>query len=79
MSEKLTRIRLPGQKVFSGLMEWEEKTTEHMIAIARRYAASLRAEADAVEAAIDADFQIDVVRGSIVQHHVKELQKSTKI
>ena len=79
MSEKLTRIRLPGQKDFTGLMEWEEKTAAHMIAVARRYAANLRKEADAVEAAIDADFQIDVVRGSIVQHHVKELQKSTKI
>jgi hypothetical protein len=76
MSEKLTLIRLPGQKAFSGFMQRDEKSAAEMIAAARRYAASLRAEAEAIEAAADADFQIDVVRGWIVQHHVREVQKA---
>jgi hypothetical protein len=77
MSEKLTRLRLPGQKIFPGIMDWGEKTAEQMICIARRHAARLRAEAEAIESAADSAFQIDVVRGSAVQHHVREVQSAT--
>jgi len=77
VSEKLTRIRLPSREHFHGMMEWDENTVEHMIGVVRRHSARLRAEADALDAAADADFQIDVVRGPYVQHHVKELQRST--
>lgn len=76
MSEKLTRIRLPGQKVIPGLLEWGEQPISKMIETARRHAAHLRAQAEAIEKASDEEFQVDVVRGSVVQHHVKELQKS---
>jgi hypothetical protein len=76
MSEKLTRIRLPGQKAFSGYMEWDEKSAAEMVAAVRSRAAHLRAEVEAIEAAADADFQIDVVRGPYVQRHVREVQKA---
>ena len=76
MSEKLTRIRLLSGSKFKGLQNWGEKTADEMIQEARRYAAHLRAEAEAIEQAADADFQIDVVRGPYVQHHVREVQKA---
>lgn len=78
MSEKLTRIRLPGNSAFKGLQDWGERSAAEMIALARNYAAHLRAQAEAVEAAADADFQVDIVRGVYVQHHVRELQASLK-
>jgi len=77
MSEKMTRIRLPGQKRFSGLLEWGEKSADDMVKSARRYAAHLRDQAEEIERAFDKEFQIDVVRGSHVQHHVREVQKSS--
>lgn len=76
MSEKMTRIRLPNQTDFSGLLDWGEKTPEEMTDFARKYASRLREQAEAIERADDADFQIDVVRGPYVQRHIKELQKS---
>lgn len=76
MSEKLTRIRLPGSNDFRGLQNWGEKTAAEMVDYARKYAARLRAEAEAIENASDAAFQIDVVRGPYVQHLVREVQKS---
>lgn len=74
MSEKLTRIRVPGLKGL-GLLEWGEKTAAEMISTARRHAAHLRSQAEAIEATADGGFQIDLVRGSHVQHHIKEIQK----
>lgn len=78
MSEKLTRITLPGQTEFKGLMDWGKHTLSEMVAMARDHAAILRAEADAIDFAADADFQVDVVRGAIVQHHVETLQEAKK-
>ncbi len=74
MSDKLTRINLPGLPNGEGFMEWGEQTPEHMIDIMRRRAMHMRVVANAIDAAADADFKIDVVRGSIVQHQVKSLQ-----
>ena len=79
MSEKMTRLRLPGSTDFVGLMEWGECTSEQMISMARDYAKSLRCEAEVIEEAADEDFQIDLVRGVHVQHHVKNLQQSSRI
>lgn len=76
MSEKLTRIRLPGSEAFRGLQNWGEKSAAEMVNYARSYAARLRAEAEAIEGASDADFQIDIVRGPYVQRHVREVQKA---
>lgn len=78
MSDILTRIFAPGCKQFSGLQDWGRKTPDEMISQIRSYAKSLQAEAEAILAIEDHEFQVDVVRGSIVQHHVKELQRSTR-
>lgn len=72
MSEKLTRIDLPGTQ---GLMDWGEKTAAEMIAQYRAYAARRYSEAKLVLDAPDSAFQIDVVRGPLVQHHVRCVQK----
>lgn len=77
MSEKRTIVRLPGQKVWSGLGDWGEQTAPAMIAQVRAYASHLRAQADLIDAAADSEFQIDVARGVFVQNHVREIQKST--
>lgn len=76
MTEKLTRITLPGASQGVSLMDWGELSAEEMIRQIRQRAEYLRAEADAIMAASDSDFQIDVIRGSIVQHHVKTLQSA---
>lgn len=74
MSEKLTRIRLAGLPNGEGYQEWGEQTAEHMIAIMRRRAMHMRVVANAIDAAADEDFEIDVVRGSIVQRPVRNIQ-----
>lgn len=75
MSDKLTRITLRG---WSGLLDWGKKTPEEMIHQARKHAEYLRAEAAKIDAAADADFKIDVVKGSMVQHHIKTLQEGKR-
>jgi hypothetical protein len=72
----LTTIHLPTSKYGSGLAEWGELSAAGMIEHIRAKAARLRAEADAIDAAADEDFQIDVVRGSVVQRHVRTVQLS---
>jgi len=79
MSEKMTRIRLPGQSDFSGLMEWGDVGVDKMISAVREHAKRLRLEAEAIDAALDADFQVDLVRGPYVQHHIRALQTSARI
>jgi len=78
MSDTLTRITLPGSPGNCGFMDWGRKTVDEMIATIRRNAERDKKEAEAVLAAPDDAFQVDVVRGSIVQHHVKELQHSSR-
>lgn len=73
MSEKLTLIKLG--KAGPGILEWGEVDPKEMIARIRRHAAIMREEVELIENASDEDFQIDVVRGSAVQHHVKTLQQ----
>lgn len=75
MSEKMTRIRLGKDSAFRGFQDWGEKPPSEIISTVRRRAAYLRAEAEAIETAADEDFQIDIVRGPIAQHHVREVQK----
>lgn len=76
MSEKMTRIKAPGQKSFTGLQDWGVKSAAEMVQMARSYADRLRAEAAAIDATPDEGFQIDVVRGPWVQHHVKTVQQA---
>ena len=73
MSEKLTRISLPGRRV--GLLEWGEVSPEEMIRKLRSYGEGLRAEAEKIAAASDLEFKVEIVRGSHVQRHVKTLQE----
>jgi len=72
----LTTIHLPTSKFGSGLAEWGELSAAGMIEHIRHRAKMLRAEADAIDAAADEDFQIDVVRGSVIQRHVRTVQLS---
>lgn len=76
MSEKMTRLELPGQREFPGIMHYGEKTVAEAIADARSHAAHLRKQAEAIERAADADFQIDLVRGMHVPKVIKTLQQS---
>jgi hypothetical protein len=55
-------------------MDWGELPVDEMIRQYRAHAAHLREQVEAIEAAADTDFKIDVVRGSAVQHHVRNLQ-----
>lgn len=75
-SEKMTVIRLPGQRDWSGLGEWGECTAEEMIDRARKYGARLKLQGELIEQAADADFQIDLQRGVHRTHHIREVQKS---
>lgn len=72
MSEKLTRIRLPRVQAGRGLLEWGEKTRSEMIAIYRKNAQCDFDAASKILHARDSDFEIDVVRGSIVQHFIRK-------
>lgn len=72
MTEKLTRIRVPDAKAHVGLMDWGE--CDDMIAQIRRHADWLREQVAAIDACADSDFEIVVVRGSVVQHHVRTIQ-----
>jgi hypothetical protein len=78
MSEKMTRIRLPGSR-YGGFMERGEKSADEMVAVLRRHATNLRAEADTIDRATDADFAIDVVRGLLVQHHIRNIQPGRRV
>jgi hypothetical protein len=55
-------------------MDWGDLPAEEMIKQYRAHAAHLREQAEAIEAAADQDFRVDVVRGPAVQHHVRNLQ-----
>jgi len=74
MSEKMTRIRLKHSQ-WHGQLEWGEKTSREMVEKAVEWANHMRKVAQDVLDAADEDFQIDVVRGPYVQHHIKNLQK----
>lgn len=78
MTDILTRITLPDQKAWSGIMDWGRKTPEEMVRQARSYAAHLREQADAIDAAADVEFEIAVVKGARVQHHQETLQVSAR-
>lgn len=74
MSDKLTRIGLPGCPNGWGIMDWGEHDAAEMVRQIRARAAHLRQQVEAIEAADDQDFKIDVVRGSVVQHHLRSIQ-----
>jgi hypothetical protein len=76
MSDILTRIMLPNSPAMCGLMVYGRESVEHMIARLRQNGKAMVEEGQMLLDAKDEDFQVDIVRGSIAAHHVKELQKS---
>lgn len=74
MSEKLTRIRLRHSRSHcTGLMDWGEHTFEEMVQQIRAKAQRELEAAQAILEADDVDFDVAIVRGSIVQHFVREV------
>lgn len=76
MSATMTRLRLPGQKKFSGIQDYGVNSPAEMIKLVRAYADGLRDQLAVIDAADDEAFQIDVVKGPFAQHFVKTLQAS---
>jgi len=74
MSEKMTTIHLP-KCSWAGFMDYGEVDVATMIATVKRDAAREIAELQKVLDADPSEFAVEVVRGKIVQHHVKTLQK----
>jgi hypothetical protein len=79
MTDTFTKITVPGQHKFTGIMDHGRQTTEDMIKMARAYAAHMRACADAIDAAADDNFKVEIVRGSVVQTLVKVLQEGRPV
>lgn len=79
MSDTLTQLELPCSE-FSGIMSYGVKSAKEMIQEARDHVKYVKERADKeydlVMNAPDEEFQIDVVRGVHVQHHVRTIQKS---
>lgn len=74
MSEKMTRIRVPGTKDGRyGYLAWGEVSREEVIRSFRAYADSLREKVARIDATPDEAFEVDVVRGSVVQKHIRSL------
>lgn len=71
MTEKYTRIALRGTRV--RLLEHGERTVDEMHRALRHLAEVQRAEAEAVLTADPEDFDVDVVRGSVIQRHMKRV------
>lgn len=74
MTERLTRITLPGAKASKGLMDWGKLSTAEMVEQLRQHAAHLRAQAEEIETAADADFKVDLVEGVHRQRLIEAIQ-----
>lgn len=80
MSEKMTRIRLPKERMPDhpyriGLLDWGEKTFEEMVSKIKQKAEFDLKCATAILEAAPEDFEVDIVRGSIVQHWVRKVER----
>lgn len=58
MSDRMTSICLPGGSADSGWADYGRKTIPEMLALVRRRAREMRANAEAVLAAADDDFRV---------------------
>ena len=74
MSDILTRIGIPGARNGWGLMDWGRLSATEMIAQYRAHIDHLREQVALADATPDEGFQIDVIRGNCVQHHVATVQ-----
>ena len=75
MSDILTEINLPGTRYKGGFADWGRKTPAEMIAMVRRMAQNDLDSAQACLAALDGDFRVTIVRGSLTRRHIKTLQE----
>ena len=76
MSEKCTTISLP-ESDWPGLLERSEESVESMLRLAKKHAEYNIKQYQQVLDAKPEDFEIEVVRGIYVQHHIKWLQRPT--
>jgi hypothetical protein len=76
MSDLFTSIRLPNSRY--GFNDRGRKTTKEMIANARVRAKREKEMAELVLNSPDEAFQIDIVRGLYVRHHIETLQEAKK-
>lgn len=72
MSDKLTAIKLPNH---CGIAEWGVLSKAEAIAKVRAWAEHKHKEAAAYLAALDEDFEIQVVNGVHAQRHVRWVQQ----
>ena len=76
MSEIYTAVCLPGSTA-TGWMRRGRLTAQELIAEFRENAKEHKEQAEAILAAPDEAFQVDVIRGCVVQHHLKTVQQSS--
>lgn len=74
LSDKMTVIRLPGLRNGHGFMDYGEVPPQEIIQRLRNIHQEQLEAAQKVLAAKDEDFEIEVVRGKFVEHHIKWLQ-----
>lgn len=75
MSDICTLLTLPNSK-YSGFMARGRWMVKDVIAEAREQALRDRNDAEACLCALDSDFEIELVRGNIIQHPIAVLQKA---
>lgn len=74
MSEKMTRIRVPGSKNSdAAFMDYGELTREEMVKAIRARADYLREVVSEIDATADSEFEVDIVRGPWAQHHIRRV------
>lgn len=76
MADRLTSITLPGLPNGTGYAEWGRKTAPEMVAIIRTQAERMKADAEAILAAADEDFQIETYLGVHVKNKREVIQQS---
>lgn len=79
MSEKMTRIKIPGERGGLGLLDWGEKSPSEMISMIRTHFKQNLIDAERMLSYSDDDFQVDIVRGPAVQHLIRSLQVSKMV
>lgn len=72
-AQKMTRIRLPGLSGGAGLMDYGELSHAEMVEKIRDHARHNKANADAILAAADEDFEVVILRGVHVQYFVRNV------
>lgn len=77
MSEWMTSIRIPGQRLGWGLAEYGKISVDEMVRIYRAYERELRAHADAIAALDDGEFLIEQYCGCFARKNCRVIQQPT--